>query len=372
MTKLSSKLFIQLYQKPELALSLTLEQWQSVLFVLRHHQLLARYEYIFADAGIIEQFPFYVKHHLTNAKILAQKQYQQVFYEAEALVNAFAFNSTHKVFLKGAAYTLSGQTAGIGRVYSDIDLLIDKESIEEAERNLVVSGWLSEKITKYDDHYYRCWSHEIPPLRHGGRGTVLDIHHNIIPLISGRAPKVEFLFAQLEVTKDGFSVLSPAAMTLHSIVHLFFNDDVKNGFRDLLDLDLLIRHNSSDSYWANLMQLAADTHFIFELALAVRYLNKVLQTPIPEKVVTQVKLPQNFSIKIIDFIYLRVLLPSHPLVNNRMYGLANCLAMYRGHWLKMPLHILVYHLSVKALINTTEYFLGKTFFLKDDKNHKAF
>jgi hypothetical protein len=372
MNKIPSELFIQLYQSPEKALDLDLAQWQTLIFVLRHNQLLARYQFIFARAGIFELLPEYARHHLTNAKILSQKQHQQVFYEAKAIVNAYEFNSEHKIFLKGAAYTLSGQTAGVGRVYSDIDILVDKHNIDEIEKSLVFSGWLSEKITKYDNDYYRNWSHEIPPLRHGRRGTILDIHHNIVPTISGRAPVISDFFAQVEKTKDGFSVLSPAAMTLHSIIHLFFNDDVKNGFRDLLDLDLLMTNNGSDNYWETLIQLAIKTNFIFELKLAVRYLTKKLQTPIPENVLAQLNLAESPSLKILDFIYISVLLPSHPLVENKMYNLANTMAMYRGHWQKMPVHILIYHLSFKGIRNVIEYALGKTFFLKDEATHKQF
>jgi hypothetical protein len=372
MNKIASNLFIELYQEPATALKLSAAEWQSVIFVLRHHQLLARYQFIFARAGIFDQLPNYVKHHLTNAKILSEKQHQQVFYEAKAIVNAFAFNSEHKIFLKGAAYTLSGQTAGVGRVYSDIDILVDKDNLSDIEKSLVISGWLSEKITKYDDHYYRNWSHEIPPLKHGGRGTVLDIHHNIVPIISGRAPAVSYFFEQVEKTKDGYSVLSPAAMTLHSIIHLFFNEDVKNGFRDLLDLDLLITNNSSDNYWETLWQLAINTNFIFELKLAIRYLTKILQTPIPKNVLVKLDIKDSLSIKTLDFIYLRVLLPSHPLAENKGQILANLMVMYRGHWQKMPLHILIYHFSFKSVKNIFEYAFGKTFFLKDEATHKQF
>lgn len=372
MNEVSALLFVRLYKEPEYALTLDLAQWQSVIFVLRHHQLLARYQYLFERAGIFEKLPEYVIHHLINAKILSEKQYHQVFFEAKALVNAFSFDAKHKIFLKGAAYTLSGQSAGVGRVYSDIDLLVDKSDIEDVERTLSTSGWLSEPITKYDDNYYRNWSHEIPPLRHGGRGTVLDIHHNIVPVISGRAPDMTYFIKQAEQTKEGYSVLTPAAMTLHSIVHLFFNDDVKNGFRDLLDLDLLMGENSSESYWLDLLKLAESTHFTFELKLALRYLNKILQTEIPKQVKNQLSLAESTSTKILDFIYLNALLPSHPLVANKKYSIANTMVMFRGHWLKMPIHILLYHFSCKSFRGMVEYLFGKAFFLKDDASHKQF
>ena len=34
---------------------------------------------------------------------------------------------------------------------------------------------------------------EIPPMYHGGTGAVLDMHHNIVPPVSGRAVDVFLL-----------------------------------------------------------------------------------------------------------------------------------------------------------------------------------
>ena len=370
MNEISPSLLINLYLEPENALKVSLNDWQSIILILRYHQLLARYQFIFERAGIFEQLPAYVRHHLRNAKILSEKQYHQVFYEARELVQAYNFSTQHKIFLKGAAYTLAGQTAGKGRVYSDIDILVDKESLAKAEKSLFMSGWFSEKISNYDNSYYRNWTHEIPPLRHTSRGTILDIHYNLVPIISGRAPDISHFFEHIEVTEQGFSVFSPAAMTLHSIIHLFFNEDLKNGFRDFLDLVLLIKENSSELFWEELITLAKQVGFTLELSLACRYLSRLLGTEIPDNISAKLLVKPSYKQKIVDFIYLNALLPSHPKVENRYHSLANFLALIRGHWQKMPIHILIYHFIHRGYVSCTEYLFGKTFFLKEDKNHK--
>ncbi|WP_440903445.1 nucleotidyltransferase family protein [Catenovulum sp. SX2] len=372
MRKLPADLFITLYNNPETAIELTEEQWQVFIWAARSQQLLARYEYIFNQNGLLAKLPKFAQNHLKNAQLLAQKQYLQVYYEAEQLTQAYGFSSNYKVFLKGAAYTLAGLEAGKGRIYSDIDLLIDKKSLAAAEQYLCISGWMSEEITQYDADYYRKWTHEIPPLQHSTRGTVLDLHHNLIPPVSGRAPKIEHFFAEIVPTASGYSVLSPAAMTLHSIVHLFFNDDIKHGYRDLLDLDLLIKEHHCDSFWTKLIDLAELTGFTHELKLCVRYLTKILHTPIPAEIKQRLLIKDSIKQKLLDFIFFRALKVHHPFVENDLYATAESLATIRGHWLKMPIHILIYHLSSKFIRNIVEFMFGKAFFMSEDPEQKKY
>jgi len=46
---------------------------------------------------------------------------------------------------------------------------------------LMLEGWVSGHRSAYDQRYYRKWMHEIPPMTHIRRQTVLDLHHNILP-----------------------------------------------------------------------------------------------------------------------------------------------------------------------------------------------
>jgi hypothetical protein len=85
-------------------------------------------------------------------------------------------------------------------------------------------------------------------------------------------------------TEDGFQILSFAAMTLHSLIHLFFNEDVKKGYRDLIDLHTLMTANNNDAFWLPLIALAKETNFALELFLVCRQIQKRLGTNIPNSV----------------------------------------------------------------------------------------
>ncbi|OZG73576.1 hypothetical protein BTA51_10340 [Hahella sp. CCB-MM4] len=354
---------IRLYLKPEFATTLSADQWQKAILILRYQQLLARYAKHFRKKGIFDQLHEYARHHLTNAEIIADKQYQQVHYEAALLKQQIGNIGSHLVFLKGAGYSLSGLPVGVGRTYSDIDILVDKQYIREIEKTMTLHGWLPEEMDEYDQKYYRQWAHEIPPMKHATRGTLIDIHHNIIPIVSMRAPDINILFDHTVMTSDGYQVLDKAAMTLHSLIHLFYNEEFKYGYRDLMDIHILMSGNSED-YWQQLLDLAKTCGFEKELYFACRYAEGLMQTGVPDFVTTQLAHHKSRMQSVLDFMFTNLLSPSHPFVRRPIYPLAVFMGFIRGHRLKMPLSILVYHSMNKAWRLTVEYLLGNTFFDK--------
>jgi len=358
-------LIIQLFKEPNSLKELSLSQWQKILLVLRHHHLLARYADRLAQFGLYETLPEYCQHHFNNARIIADNQSLQVFFEARELCKNIGQDVNYLIFLKGAGYTLSGHPVGKSRIYNDIDVLVDKQSIKKIEQKLFFLGWVGEVGSDYDDRYYRKWSHEIPPLRHSQRGTIIDIHHNIVPPISGRAPDVTSLTNQMVKSPDGYSVLSPSAMTLHSAVHLFFNEDMTKGYRDLIDLHILMSECLETNYWTDLLQLAKETKFERELYLACRYTNLILGTQIPDLITSGIKPISLIKLRILDFMFFPILAPVHPYSKPRFYSLAEFMVLMRGHYLKMPLHVLTYHLLAKSFIAIAQTLFGKHVFEKE-------
>jgi len=85
------------------------------------------------------------------------------------------------IALKGAAYIAQGLRCADGRLPEDLDLMVPRDRLDEAERALVEAGWASQKTDAYDQHYYRAWSHELPPMRFAGHAIELDVHHTILP-----------------------------------------------------------------------------------------------------------------------------------------------------------------------------------------------
>src|SRR4029077_2269222 len=117
------------------------------------------------------------------------------------------------------------------------------DKLHEVEAALMLHGWFSTHDNAYDQKYYRQWMHELPPLQHNVRMSVLDVHHAILPPTSRLKPDSAKLLsaAQPIARMPGLRVLAPTDMVLHSATHLFHNEDLTHGLRDLADLDSLVR-----------------------------------------------------------------------------------------------------------------------------------
>jgi len=332
--------------------SLSTTEWRDLILVTRANSLLPRVASILLS-DVENDFHIPPKAH---AHLVASIRHETLFHNQVInevkLVNAKISKALNNklIVLKGAGYVVAGSSAAKGRIFSDIDLLVLKDDIPKVERALHLFGFVSDTDSEYDQKYYREWAHEIPPLRHFQRGTVLDVHHNIVPVVSGRAPNIEFFFESTVETEYGVEVLRPAAMFLHSAIHLFFSEEFTNGFRDLSDLSLLLDEIIDDIDEANyLFELAQNTGFENEIFLAFRYLERVFNKQIPAHIKHGFKqpLPKGIRLALSDFIFGKVLAANHRLVDVKFRGTAEWLAFVRGHILKMPFNILVKHTASK-------------------------
>jgi len=350
MNNFTSDKVIRLFNSPQEALGLSLQQWAHFIFILRENDLLARFHYLSKNDNSILSFPKQVVHHLHSAHIKAKRQAKQARFEATELHNNLKTIDVTPVFLKGVAYTLRDSSASIGRIYSDMDILVQKNDLRDIEKKLSFSGWFTQQLDNYDQRYYREWAHEIPPMQQASRGTIADIHHNLLPPISGRAPDINIFIKNPHITKEGLYTLSHHAMVLHSIIHLFFNEDFKNGFRDLSDLHIMFSEvDKKQKFWDDLHHLAIDSNFEVELFYALRYCQRINNTSFPQSFVNAVNnaTPNRTSLIFADFIFINVLAPLHPSLSDFKTKIAVFCAIIRGHLLKMPLHILIFHSTHK-------------------------
>lgn len=351
----------RLIHEPLSGASLDEAAWVDMIHVLRAGYLLGSVYYLAESAGAIDHYPPYARRHLQSMRVYSDRQARQVRLECSEIDAHLNSVGIKPVFLKGAGYTLRGSRNAKGRIYTDIDVLVAQNDLDKAQATLKHEAWYSPPITDYDERYYRKWAHEIPPMKHLFRRTVLDLHHNFVPPISGRAPKIGSLLENLVTTKNGLQVLSPAAATLHSIVHLFTNEDFSHGFRDLVDLYLLMEEYGNEPYWRDLLSLAERNGFVAELVFAVTSLELVLGYQVPEDLRRELQVnsqehARGFWTK---KVFSRALRPHHPLMCGPAEHCAIQLTYLRGHWIKMPFRILVGHLTVKAGMSLWAKLVGK-------------
>jgi hypothetical protein len=191
-------------------------------------------------------------------------------------------------------------------------------------------------------------------MHHVQRGTVLDVHHTILPETARLRPAPAQLFAQAVPLAGSphLHVLSPTDMLLHSMTHLFMNDDMSHALRDLSDLDLLLRHFArSPDFWPSLVDRAVTLDLMRPLFYGLRYTSRVWNTKIPPSVMQQARVhgpPAPLSV-LMDNIWMRVLRSPHASAAPALQGVALWALFVRGHWLRMPPLLLARHLAVKAL-----------------------
>jgi hypothetical protein len=331
----------------------TLRQWEDLIRQARSANVLARLAALLEDDGLLQQVPDAPRAHLQAAIVVSRAQVEAVRREVAYVSKALARTGVDVVLLKGAAYLFAGLPAGRGRLFSDVDILVPEAALPEVEAALMLHGWATTHHDPYDQRYYRQWMHELPPMQHVVRQTVLDVHHAIVPTTARVNPASAKLLAASRPLggSSGLRVLAPPDMVLHSAVHLFFNEELSSGLRDLADLDSLLRDfGSVAGFWEELAARAQELDLTRPLYYALRYARRILDTPVPERALRagEIGRPPALSRRMMDGLFLRALRPDHPLAADPLTPFARLALYVRAHWLRMPPLMLVRHLTVKA------------------------
>lgn len=334
---------------------LSLSEWGLLVRQARASMLLAKLVHWVEGRGGLDKIPEAAQRHLISAKCFSEKQSSDLFWEIRQLQKVARQLGFPLILLKGAAYVVAEHPAARGRVFSDIDLLVPRENIGSAEKRLMIHGWLGGQNGAYNERYYRRWMHEIPPIRHLSRGSVIDLHHNILPITCKDCPDAGLLLADARALEkfDGLAVLSPVDQVIHSAVHLFYDGELEHGLRDLVDLDALIRGLGEEQ--ARLISRSSELGLTRPVLYALRYSTTILGTPLADEVHRQIQelMPAKARMAVMDFLFIRALMPVHPSCTDRWTGLARNVLFLRAHWLKMPWYLLLPHLTVKAWMRLT-------------------
>lgn len=342
---------------PELSLALSAADWDLLIRQARRANLLGRLAYVLESKGYFQSFPEKPVQHLVSAIQVVVRQNVAIRWEVLSISDALRELDLKVVLLKGAAYLMSDLPAAGGRMFSDVDILVPKDRLGEVEQQLFMHGWQGVNQDDYDQRYYRQWMHEIPPLVHRLRGTSIDVHHNILPETAKiRVRGGDFLKKARQFSDDKLlAVLDPIDMVLHSATHLFHEGEFANGLRDLFDLDSLFRSLGAESeFWDRLVSRAQEVGLVRPLWYAMRYCRKKLDTPFPDVVLlaAEVGKPSRLVVALMDFCMFRALMPIHSSCNETGSGIARFLLYIRSHWLRMPMHLLVMHLTRKAFFSS--------------------
>jgi Uncharacterised nucleotidyltransferase len=340
--------------RPDALGGATLTDWDRIIPEARQAGLLARLANLVARTGGLERVPDLVRVHLESAQIVAAKHARDVRVEIDRLTELLGPVLGRVVLLKGAAYLCAELPPASGRIFHDIDILVPSDALATVEAMLGLAGWRLGDIDPYDEQYYRRWMHQLPPLVHAARQSAIDVHHTIVPATARiRLPGEALLGMAIPVAGNPqLAVLAPEDMILHSAVHLFNEGEFARGLRDLDDLNMLLRHFGKESgFWLKLVQRAEALDLTRPLFYALRYTHLLLETPVPPEILDRSAgfAPLAPARWIMDRLFERGLRAPHPNCRDAFTATALWLLYVRAHYLRMPLHLLVPHLTRKAL-----------------------
>lgn len=339
------------FRTPERFTDLNPGQWDALIPIARRADVLLKIASTVSESGILPRLPERVQMHLKGALTLNARQRIHAAFEIDEIEEALRSVGVRPTLLKGAAYFAAGHAFSKGRAFGDIDILVGKDQLARVESALMRRGWISAVDNSYDQRYYREWMHELPPMMHIKRGTVLDVHHRILPETARSRPDPGSMMRNAVECPGhpGVYVLSRADMLLHSAAHLFHEGELEHGFRDLLDLDALLSLVRTEEDWHALTARARSLELDTPLYLACHFCAALLDTPIPADVLDRLQPlgPQGLPGALLRRAYSLALLPTHSSLTQPLTGLARWSIYVRAHWLRMPPLLLVRHLARK-------------------------
>jgi hypothetical protein len=342
---------LQALRQPASMTALDADAWDLLLRQASSAGLLGRLAALAQAAGIDGGFPVPVRRHLRAALTIAEQQQRAVRWELVQLAPVLDRLEGPVLLLKGAAYAAAGLPPSAGRLFSDIDLLVPKAQIATAEALLTFDGWVSSHHSEYDQRYYRQWMHELPPMTHIRRKTVLDLHHNILPETARIQTRPDLILASAQLLPEHprFSIPAPADLVLHSATHLFHEGEWQHGLRDLVDLDALLRQRETDAdFWRALLARAELLNLGRPLFYGLRYCQRLLSTPLPAGMLDGCPgRPSPTRAALMDALFIPAFATAHQSCRQAGSGIAALGLYIRSHWLRMPPHLLLPHLLQK-------------------------
>lgn len=332
---------IALLRQPDLVSGMTLEDWNPVVEAGRRAQLLGSLAVLLRRANVHAHVPTAVQRHLDLAELTARRRSEAAMWEVSAMRRAID-SSISLVLLKGCAYVASQDLNAGGRTFSDVDIMVRRQDLPALETALITVGWKPSRVNAYDQAYYRNWMHEIPPMSHVRRHTVLDLHHAINPPISRYYVDPAKLFENLAEVQPGVFVLGSLDRVIHCALHLLQEGDSQKLVRDLYDLFLLSQQHAKTPEGQSLLRKRAIELGVAPLVdAALSAANELFAPEGAQKHETK------------GLLVTSVVRAARQADASAAWltALAGTLVLAYSHWIKMPLHLLLPHLVRKAWVN---------------------
>lgn len=345
----SSNLLIDLITRKKSALQLEKSDWCGVVALARQLGFLPFLYQIALEENALKLIPSSVASQLKSSNYELLKQHDSVNWHLLQLRkdNPAALKIT---LLKGAAYIVGGKKNAQYRLLSDIDLLVEKKFLNDAEFWLFINGFAVSISDEYDDYYYRQWMHELPPFVNSKSGLVVDLHHNLLPISSKRHIDASLIIDNGVELEQNLVVPNDEDLIIHSAVHLIQDSVFNRSLRDLCDQywllsDFIDRNRTSTS----LIERAKSLSLGIDLAKSLSLMSEVLGRSLSNEELAFVE--QMLRRKRLWIVEKKcyVIMLHQPVVSEWKveHHAASFYLFIKSHLIKMPVKLLIKHAGMK-------------------------
>lgn len=329
---------LDLLLNPASSSSLDTACWNDIVRQARNTQVLGQLGVFLERQSCLSRLLPAVQRQFELARLTAKSRADAALWEISTIRRAVS-PEIPIVVLKGGAYLLAGDPNGEGRYFSDVDILVPRESLDEAEANLIADGWKPSSVSLYDQAYYRNWTHELPPMEHVRRRTVLDLHHAIVPRVSRYAFDPQLLWRNVQAVGEGLYVLATQDRLIHCALHLIQEGEPAKIFRDLFDLYLLVEQygldqSALDSLHVRSRELGVDRLVDAAIWAALRLFGDASVTSVGRGILSTLLVDTAKDVA------------PYRSLTGRISGVG---LLAHSHLIKMPLKILIPHLAHKGI-----------------------
>jgi len=279
---------------------------------------------------------------LDNGLLRTGFDHRMLQFEMDRVERALAGSSIKPVLLKGGAYVAIRSKAGEGRRVSDLDILVSGNELAETEKLLRQAGWAFDSgvDNDYDLYYYRKYMHELPPLRHERRRSIIDVHHSLLPRTSRIKINTNLLRdAAIPIKGRALRVLTPVDLFIHSAVHTFADGSFDTPARSVLELHYLLQE-LNEAQANGLASRATEVGACMPVATALWMLADLFDDKRPSEILGATNIKP--ATRVVRHALKR------KLENIETAAIAKMILFIRSHFLRMPLHLLAMHLARKA------------------------
>lgn len=214
-------------QKEDLARDLARPgiRWEALLTEANQQHATPLWYARLAEHGLLDLLPGDLREYLVQLHAANRSRNHMLRDELDMILGLFRDSGIPVVLLKGAATFADGLYADQGaRLMSDLDLLVPEGDLQEAERLLMMEGYVDDPTNKahLDEWPDRARHGHIATLLHMKKKAAVELHYRVAYGQSGRILTAEAACAAADAgTFRGHAAawLCPAHRLLHNALH---------------------------------------------------------------------------------------------------------------------------------------------------------